>query len=339
MARPHSVASSRRALITGVNGQDGTILAALLIRQGVEVYGLVRPNSDVRRLVTLVPKVRLAHVDMRDLESLTQIIRLLAPTEIFNLAGVSSISESVKDPQLTMTVNADAVHVMLSALARTRRRFNCRFLQAGSAMVFEGSSVTPQNEQTRPSPITPYACAKAEAMEMVEYARNYWGLHASSAILYNHESPLRDIRFVTRRIVQSLVRVRLGVQDSLAFGSLATQRDWGWAPDYVRGMALMIMHSEPEDLVLATGKQHSLKHFVEVAAAHAGIPNLRVALSGQGASAAAFDPQHLCGSSDKAQKVLGWAHSKTFEELVEAMVRFEISHLGEGVAYWSDFWS
>jgi len=249
-----------RVLITGAAGQDGTILATMLAREGAALVGVVKPGTPFSRLERYVPGMEIAEVDMADVDVLRNVVHEMEPTHIFNFGGFTAPGESWDQEDEVYRINRDAVVGMLDAACTLSEP--ARFFQASSSHIFEGTDRSPQNETFELSPKSPYAKSKAAALEAVREARTTRGLFAVSAILYNHESPLRGENFVTRKVSKAVARIAAGLQDTLELGDIEVARDWGWAPDYVRAMVLMLQADEPRDFVLATGISHRLSFFI-----------------------------------------------------------------------------
>lgn len=322
------------ALITGAAGQDGVILSHLLLREGYRVTGLIRPGQSRSLLCAYAPQVEVVECDLGDSTSLKAIVLTHRPTEIYNLGGVTSIMDSIKRPEVTWLVNVAAVATLLEAVAEISKSSPCRFVEAASGTIYEGSDVAPQDESTAPEPRTPYAVTKCKAMDLISRARHERGLHASSAILYNHESPLRGPGFVTRRITQAATRIAAGLQDHVQLGNVDVFRDWGWAPDYVGAMRLMMAAEVPGDYVLATGQTHRLTDFLDVAFRSAGLANWRDYVRTRHDLQRPVDSSTLCGDSSKAYRELGWTHTKTFPDIVVAMVDHDMRLIRDPNALW-----
>lgn len=324
------------ALITGAAGQDGILLSQMLLADGYRVTGLIKPGTSGAVLHAYSPQVDVLDCDLGDAAQLRTILRATEPDEIFNLGGVSSIMESVNHPEMTHRVNVEAVAAILDVVAQLSESRPCRFVQAASGAIFEGSEESPQDENTPPAPQTPYAVAKAATLEMIRDARETRGLHASAAILFNHESPLRGSGFVTRRITEGAARIAAGVQGSLELGNIDVRRDWGWAPDYVRGMRMMMAVDKPSDYILATGQTHSLQDFLRLAFLAAGIGDWKSHVTTRDDLRRSTDPTVLCGDSTRATSELGWRHTKTFAQIAEAMVAYDMRLLKEPQALWHE---
>jgi GDPmannose 4,6-dehydratase len=315
---------SKRAVITGITGQDGSYLAELLLEKGYEVTGVIRrlsqPNYD--RIEHLLDRVTLRPADLLDEMSLTRIIEDVKPHEFYNLAAMSFVPASWDQPLLTGEFNAQGVTRILEAIRHVSPA--TRFYQASSSEMFGKVREVPQTEMTPFYPRSPYGVSKVFGHYITVNYRESYNLFACSGILFNHESPRRGFEFVTRKVSHAVARIKLGLQDSLFLGNLEAHRDWGFSGDYVRAMWLMLQQPTPDDYVVATGTAHSVKDLVQVAFAHAGLdwqkyvkvdPNLlRPA-----------EVDHLIGSSDKARKILGWEPSVTFEQLIGMMVDSDLS--------------
>ena len=325
----------KSALITGAAGQDGILLSQLLVADGYRVIGLVKPGTPADELHRYAGSVEVVDCDLGDPVDLRSVVLDVAPDEIFNLGGISSIMESVNNPEMTHRVNVGAVDTILSAMAE-RGPGTCRFVQASSGTIFEGSDVPLQDERTPRSPHTPYAVAKAAAMDLITAAREERGLFASAAILYNHESPLRGAGFVTRRITEGAARIAAGLDDVLELGNIDVCRDWGWAPDYVRGMRLMMAAERPDDYILATGQVNWLKDFLAIAFTAAGIEDWQQHVHTREDLRRTTDPTILRGDSTRAYEELGWRHTRTFPEIAEAMVAYDMLLLADPEALWHE---
>ena len=326
----------KNALITGAAGQDGILLSQMLLAEGYRVTGLIKPGTSGSTLHAYAPQVTVLDCDIADAEMLSAVIASVAPSEIFNLGGVSSIVESVNHPEMTHRVNVGAVETILYVMRGLGNSQPCRFVQAASGTIFEGSDSAPQTERTARSPRTPYAVAKSESMDLIEDARARHGLHASSAILYNHESPLRGSGFVTRRITEGVARIAAGLQQNLELGNIDVCRDWGWAPDYVRGMRLMMAADAPDDYILATGTTHWLRDFLAGAFLAVGIDDWREHVITRDDLRRSTDPTVLRGDSSKAYEHLGWRHTRTFPEIAEAMVAYDVRLVEDPQSLWHE---
>lgn len=308
----------RRALVTGVTGQDGRYLSELLTASGFDVHGLVPPDAALP-----VPDVTLHVADIVAADA-AAIVREVRPDHIYNLAGISSVAASWADPVATMQVNGTgAVGLLEAAWALREAGRDVRFVQASSAEVFGEASESPQTEDTPLRPVNPYGASKALAHLAVGVYRAR-GLHASSMILYNHESPRRGVGFVTRKITSTVAAISRGEASELRLGNLDARRDWGWAPDYVRAMFLAASHEVGGDYVVATGVSHSVRDFVAAAFARVGIADWEHYVVVDPAFFRPTDPSELCGDATRARETLGWEPTVAFEDMVAAMVEEDL---------------
>jgi GDPmannose 4,6-dehydratase len=308
----------RSALITGITGQDGGYLAEQLTAEGASVHGLVRPGEDVPKHLE---GVRTHEVDLSDEQGLRRVLQACAPDEVYNLVGVSSVGLSWEQPTLTAEVNGTFVARLLQLAwqEQERRGRALAFVQASSAEIFAGATGSPQDETTPVRPRSPYGAAKAFAHHLVQVFRGR-GLHASNAILYNHESPRRPATFVTRKITQTAAAIAAGRADELVLGNLEATRDWGWAPDYVDALVRAARHAVPDDYVIATGQGRTVRDFVATAFARAGVANWEPLVRSDRAFVRPVDAVELVGDASKARATLGWAPRVPFEEVVGRMV-------------------
>lgn len=320
MAEPTS-----RLLITGITGQDGGYLAEQLAAGGAEVHGLVREGDEATpELLLRVPEAQLHFGDLTDADRLTAIVRAVRPAEIYNLAGISSVGQSWAQPLATAQVTGVAVAAMLDAAWQLVESGDpVRFVQASSAEMFGNPGTSPQTESTPLAPVSPYGAAKAFAHHLVGVYRAR-GMHAGTAILYNHESPRRPPAFVTRKITQAAALIAGGSTEQLALGNLDARRDWGWAPDYVDAMVRAVRHPEPGDYVVATGVAHSVRDFVAAAFAAAGIDDWQPHVRVDPAFFRPVDAVELTGDPTRAAEVLGWQPTVGFDEIVARMVRADL---------------
>ncbi len=309
----------RKALITGITGQDGSYLAEFLLQKNYRVYGLVRRSSTINfeRITHLQDKVELIPGDLLDQSSLITALQKTEPDEVYNLAAQSFVPTSWSQPVLTGEFTALGVTRMIEAIRVVNPAI--RFYQASSSEMFGMVEESPQKESTRFYPRSPYGVAKLYGHWITVNARESYGLFGCSGILFNHESPRRGIEFVTRKVSYNVARIKLGLQQKLKIGNLDAERDWGFAGDYVRGMWLMLQQDAPEDYVVATGVAHSVKKLLELAFAHAGLDYQDHVEVAQDLLRPA-DVYHLRGDYSKARKRLGWEPQVSFERMVEMMV-------------------
>src|SRR6478752_10370520 len=313
------------AFITGITGQDGGYLAEQLLAQGSSVHGLVRAAAEVAPTVAAYPGVLLHVADLTDTAAVAGLLAEIAPDEIYNLAGISSVARSWQEPVATGAVSGLAAAGVLQAAWDLAERAGRRVavVQASSAEIFGNPTTAPQNEDTPIAPVTPYGAAKAYAHHMARVYRGR-GLHASTVILYNHESPRRPPAFVTRKITQGAAMIARGEQDELALGNLDARRDWGWAPDYVGAMVRAARHDRPDDYVIATGEAHSVREFVAAAFTAAGIDDWERYVRVDPAFVRPVDAVELTGDASRARTVLGWAPTVGFDDVVARMVRADL---------------
>ncbi len=315
----------KSALITGITGQDGSYLAELLLSKNYKVYGLVRrlstPNTgNIRHIYD---KVELISGDLLDQGSLQDAIRISEADEVYNLAAQSFVKASWEQPVLTGEFTALGVTRMLEAIRIVNPKI--RFYQASSSEMFGKVTETPQKETTRFHPRSPYGVAKVYGHYITLNYRESYNLFACSGILFNHESPRRGIEFVTRKITHAVARISLGKQKNLELGSLEPKRDWGFAGDYVEAMWLMLQQEKPDDYVIATGENHSVKEFVELAFKTVGIDDWeKYVVSNKSKYMRPAEVDYLIGDASKAEKVLGWKKKTSFKQLVEMMVRADL---------------
>ncbi|WP_242532536.1 GDP-mannose 4,6-dehydratase [Nocardioides sp. S5] len=308
-----------RALITGIGGQDGTYLAERLVGEGMEVHALVLSADGPP---AHCPDDVVLHTgDLGDLVATRELVRDVAPTEVYNLAAISSVAQSWDEPDLTAHVNGQAAVALMES---ARLVGDVRLVQASSAEIFGEPAESPQTESTPVAPLNPYGAAKAFAHLSARVFRQR-GLHVSSAILYNHESPRRHERFVTRKITSTVAAIARGDADELVLGNLDARRDWGWAPDYVDAMVRAARADEPSDYVVATGRAHSVREFVAAAFAAAGVAEWEHLVRQDQAFFRPADPTELVGDASKAREVLGWAPTVGFEEIVARMVAADLT--------------
>ncbi|MDI6703419.1 MAG: GDP-mannose 4,6-dehydratase [bacterium] len=322
----------KKALITGITGQDGSYLAELLLNKGYEVHGLIRRsstfNTDRIDHIYVDPhdakaKLFLHYGDMTDSGQLTNLIYNIQPDEIYNLAAQSHVKVSFDMPEFTGEITAIGTTRILEAIRRSG--IKTKFYQASSSEMF-GDAPAPQNEETPFRPRSPYAIAKVYAYWMVRNYREGYNLFAVNGILFNHESPKRGETFVTRKITKAIARIKYNLQDKLYLGNLEAKRDWGYAPDYVEAMWLMLQQDEPMDLVIATGECHSVKEFLEESFSYAGM-DWKEYVEIDKRYFRPTEVEFLLGDASKARKILGWEPKVGFKELVKIMVDADIKEL------------
>lgn len=314
------------ALITGITGQDGSYLAEFLLEQGYEVVGMIRRSSTVNfeRIRHIQDRVILTPGDLLDEVSLIHMLREHRPTEVYNLAAQSFVQTSFSQPVFTGEVTALGVTRLLDAIRIVDPEI--RFYQASSSEMFGKVVETPQRETTPFYPRSPYGVAKVYGHWITVNYRESYGMHASSGILFNHESPRRGLEFVTRKISHGVARIALGLDRELRLGNLDAQRDWGYAGDYVRAMWLMLQQDQPGDYVVATGQTHSVRRFCELAFAHVGLDYRDYVVVDE----RFFRPAEvdlLVGDPSRAREKLGWKPEVSFEQLVEMMVEADLRML------------
>ena len=316
-----------RALITGITGQDGSYLAELLLEKGYDVHGLVRRGSTERfeRIEHLRDRLTLHQGDLLDQRSLVDAIRASRPDEIYNLAAMSFVAVSWIQPTLTAEFTGVGVTRILEAMREAAPE--ARFYQASSSEMFGKVRQVPQDEATPFYPRSPYGVAKVYGHHITVNYRESYGLHASSGILFNHESERRGLEFVTRKITWHAAAIKLGLRRELTLGNLAARRDWGYAKDYVEAMWLMLQQPEADDYVVATGKAHTVRECVEIAFDQAGIGDWEPYVRLDEDLLRPAEVDHLIGDYGKAERVLGWRPRTSFEQLIRLMVDADLALL------------
>ncbi len=324
---------SRRALITGITGQDGSYLAELLLQKGYSVHGIVRrvaledPEHRLSRLHSIHGQVTLHAASLESYASIHQVVAKVQPTECYHLAAQSFVSYSFDDEFSTLNTNINGTHYLLSAVKNLAPQ--CRFYFAGSSEMFGKADEAPQNERTRFHPRSTYGISKVAGFDLTRNYREAYQMHASSGILFNHESPRRGFEFVTRKITSGVARILAGKATTLPLGNLEAKRDWGHAREYVEAMWRMLQQPDPDDYVIATGETHSVREFVDLAFSHAGLDYRKYVVNDPDL----FRPAEvnlLLGDSSKAQARLGWKNRIGFEPLVREMVEEDCLALGVG---------
>ncbi|MGD1052862.1 MAG: GDP-mannose 4,6-dehydratase [Candidatus Dormibacteria bacterium] len=316
---------SRRALVTGVTGQDGSYLCELLLAEGYEVHGMVMPGE---LIPTTVPAaVHLHEGLLTDSGSLQAALDAARPDEVYNLAAATSVAASFDDPVAVADVTGLGVLRLLQAIRGTGAPI--RLLQASSAEIFGGAEKSPQDETTPLCPISPYGVAKAFAHQTVQLHRRTHAVFAATAILYNHESPRRGPGFVTRKITTAAARISRGLDGELRLGNLDVERDWGYAPDYVRAMHLALQQETADDYVVATGETHPLRELLDIAFTSVGLDWHRHVVADPALLRPA-EPVRLCGDASRARARLGWAPTRDFPAIIREMVMADLDRLDEG---------
>ncbi len=315
----------KKALITGITGQDASYLAEFLLGKGYKVYGTTRRSSTVNneRIKHIEDKITIVPGDLLDQSSLTSALLESEPDEVYNLAAQSFVKTSWNQPVLTGEFTAIGVTRMLEAIRAVNPKI--KFYQASSSEMFGKVTETPQKETTRFYPRSPYGVAKVYGHYITVNYRESFGLFACSGILFNHESPRRGLEFVTRKISHAVARISLGKQKKVELGNLDSERDWGFAGDYVEAMWLMLQQTEPDDYVISTGEKHSVREFVELAFKAVGIEDWKGYVeSDKPEHLRPAEVDYLIGDYSKAKEVLGWSPKTSFKELVEMMVKADI---------------
>jgi GDPmannose 4,6-dehydratase len=321
---------TKRALITGITGQDGSYLAEHLLGLGYEVHGLVRrvafeaPQQRFSRINHLVDRIHLHAASLESYPSIFHVFSRFDFTECYHLAAQSFVAESFLDGFSTMNVNINGTHYMLAALRELRP--TCRFYFAGSSEMFGRVQETPQKETTPFYPRSPYGISKVAGFELTRNFRESYGMFTSSGLLFNHEGPRRGFEFVTRKITSTAARIKMGMATELRLGNLEAQRDWGHAADYVRAMYLMLQQETPDDYVVATGESHTVREFCELAFAEVGLDYRDYVVIDEKFQRPA-EVDLLIGDASKARRVLGWEPKYTFREIIREMVREDLRAL------------
>jgi GDPmannose 4,6-dehydratase len=320
----------KRALITGITGQDGSYLAEFLLDKGYEVHGIVRrvaiedPEHRLWRILHLKERLRLHAASLESLPSIYRVFQAVTPDECYHLAAQSFVAYSFEDEFSTLNANINGTHHVLAALRDCAP--DCRFYFAASSEMFGKVTRAPQNELTPFHPRSAYGISKVAGFDLTRNYREAYGIKASSGILYNHESPRRGFEFVTRKITSHAARIKLGLAKEVRLGNLEAWRDWGHAREYVRAMWMMLQQDEPEDYVIATGEQHSVREFAEIAFARLGLDYRdHVVIDPQLLRPA--EVENLLGDAAKARQKLGWTYKVTFKELVQEMVEADLARL------------
>jgi len=317
----------KKALITGITGQDGSYLAELLLEKGYEVHGIVRrvaledPDHRMYRIRHILGDLQLHSASLESFPSLFKVVQKIVPDECYHLAAQSFVSYSFEDEFSTFNTNINGTHFVLACVRELAP--HCRFYFAGSSEMFGKVHEVPQTEATPFHPRSPYGITKVVGFELTRNYREAYGLHGSTGILFNHESPRRGFEFVTRKVTHNVAKIKLGLEREVRLGNLEAKRDWGHAREYVRAMWLMLQQDKPDDYVIATGETHSVRDLVEKAFAAAGLDWHEYVKVDE----TFFRPAEvdlLIGRTDKAKKILGWNHSISFDQLVREMVETDL---------------
>jgi GDPmannose 4,6-dehydratase len=317
---------AKRALITGIGGQDGSLLAELLLDQGYEVAGIVRrAGASYPNLAGIRERIDLVEADLNDQLALVRALRTVRPHEVYNLASVSFVPASWEQPVLTAELAAVGVTALLEAIRDVDD--SIRFYQASSSEIFGEPLESPQTESTPLSPLTPYGVAKAYAHFIARSYRVRYGLHTSAGILYNHESPRRPLEFVPQKVAHAAAAISLGLEGELWLGDLDARRDWGYAADYVRAMWLMVQQDEGDEYVVATGETHAVRDLVEIAFGRVGLDWQEYVHIDESLVRGKAELHNLVGDPAKARARLGWEPTVSFEQLVQLLVDAELERL------------
>jgi GDPmannose 4,6-dehydratase len=321
--------AKRKALITGITGQDGSYLAELLLEKDYDVHGIVRrvaiedPEHRLWRIRHILSDLHLHPASLESYPSLFRVMATLKPDEIYHLAAQSFVSYSFEDEFSTLNTNVNGTHYVLAAFREVTPQ--SRFYFAGSSEMFGEAEVSPQNERTPFHPRSAYGISKVAGFHLTQNYREAYRLHASSGILFNHESPRRGFEFVTRKITSHAARIKLGLAEELKLGNLDARRDWGHARDYVQAMWLMLQQEEPDDFVISSGETHSVRDFLEVAFRNVGLDYRKYVVQDE----QLFRPAEvnlLLGDCTKAKQRLGWRYSSSFESLVNGMIAADLEY-------------
>ncbi|HET7009525.1 MAG TPA: GDP-mannose 4,6-dehydratase [Anaerolineales bacterium] len=325
-----SPSAPKRALITGITGQDGSFLAELLLEKGYEVHGIVRrvaledPMHRLWRIQHLLDRVRLHAGSMESYASLFRVVEQVRPDECYHLAAQSFVDYSFDDEFSTIAINVNGTHYLLSALKQEAP--DCHFYFAGSSEMFGKADESPQSERTDFHPRSPYGISKVAGFQLTRNYREAYGMFAVSGIAFNHESERRGFEFVTRKITSTAARIKYGLASELRLGNLQARRDWGYAPDYVEGMWRILQIQEPQDLVLATGETHSVQEFVREAFRHVDLDPEEFLVVDDKLYRPA-EVHQLRGDASRAEEILGWKARVTFSALVRRMVEADLRRL------------
>jgi GDPmannose 4,6-dehydratase len=324
---------TRRALITGITGQDGQFLAELLHGKGYEVHGLMKGQNNPKEAMLRkeLPFVDVVGGDLQDMASLVSAVEQVQPDEVYNLGAISFVAVSFTQAELTANITGVGVLRLLEAIRIVGGSSgnNVRFYQASSSEMFGKVRETPQTELTPFYPRSPYGCAKVYGHDITVNYRDAYNMYACSGILFNHESERRGLEFVTRKISHAVARIKLGLQEEIVLGDIDPRRDWGYAGDYVKAMWLMLQQDEPDDYVVATGETHSVREFLDLAFSHVGIDDWSRYVRQDKRFFRPAEVDLLVGDASKAEKKLGWKPEVNFESLVHRMVEHDLKVVGD----------
>ncbi len=320
------MSQSKRIVITGAAGQDGLILGLKLAKSGHQVIGIVRNPEQKSLLESYNPRIKAETLDSSTLRSVFDFLERTQPEQIYHLSAKSSVANSWNDSENTLQTNIFYTLNWLNALNQLKMH-STRFYHASSSEMFGLPKTHPQNEETLLHPRSPYGVSKVAAHHLVVNFRESFGQFTSTGILFNHESPLRDLKFVTRKITSGVAKIARGKADSLTLGNLDISRDWGWAPDYVDGMISILNHTNPDDFILATGRSRTLREFVGTAFSCVGISDWENLLKIDPSLSRPADVISVLGDAAKAHKILGWVPTASFEVMIKAMVDFDLEIL------------
>jgi GDPmannose 4,6-dehydratase len=319
----------KKAFVTGMTGQDGPYLAKLLLEKGYQVYGLVKrysnPNLDNIKFLGIENDVELITGDITDENSMNHLVKSIRPNEFYNLAAQSFVGASWDLNKLTTEVNSIGPLNILNAIQSNSP--TTKFYQASTSEMYGNSNGEMQDENTTFKPRSPYGVSKLYAHWMTINFRESYSIHASSGILFNHESPIRGREFVTRKVTDGIVRIKLGLQDKIVLGNLDSKRDWGFAGDFVEAMWMMLQQDEPGDYVVSTGIQHSITDLLNIGFNHVGIVDWKKYIESDPRFKRPAELHSLCGNSSKAKKILGWEPKTNFETLIKEMVDVDLKRL------------
>lgn len=320
---------NKTAIVTGITGQDGPYLAKLLLEKGYKVYGLMRrysnPNLDNIKFLNIENDIHLITGDVTDENNINHIIRTIKPNEFYNLAGQSFVGISWDLNKQTTEVNAVGCLNILNAIKINSPM--TKFYQASTSEMFGNSEQNKQDEQTIFRPRSPYAISKLYAYWTTINFRESFSLHTSNGILFNHESPLRGLEFVTRKITNGVARIKLGISEEITLGNLDAKRDWGFAGDYVEAMWMMLQQENPDDYVISTGEQHSIRELIDISFRHIGIQNYQRYIKTDPRFSRPAEVHSLCGDNSKAKTKLGWTPKTSFEDMIKNMVDEDVKRL------------